>query len=318
MTDSFLLDVCIVLQIIGLAYLYYKAHKNDRFTEIFVEEPNNKYSHVIYSKSSPEIFAEIMSKLPNKSSPETFIESEIITESPLESFNVYLNNSISIFDNISINIFLVFFFIIFSFFIINNNLSIKKNIILILFLKNIFDFFFNNFKNLVSNVRFERYFFLLFSVFLFIIFENIGGLYLLELSYNSHAIITLFLSFFLFFNYLINFIINFNENIYKKFLQNNINIFFASFLFIIEIISFLIRPFSLGIRLFANILSGHILIHIFFNVLIFTFKFFFWYSFLIFAFCLFILCMEIFVGLIQAYIFFILNLIYLKDISKLH
>ena len=170
----------------------------------------------------------------------------------------------------------------------------------------------------MSNVRFERYFFLLLSVFLFIIFENIGGLYLLELSYNSHAIITLFLSFFLFFNYFINFIINFNEKIYKKFVQNNINIFFAAFLFIIEIISFLIRPFSLGIRLFANILSGHILIHIFFNVLIFTFKFFFWYSLLIFLFCLFILGMEIFVGFIQAYIFFILNLIYLKDISKLH
>ena len=238
--------------------------------------------------------------------------------SPLESFNVFLSSSTKIFDNVSINIFLIFFLIIFSFFILNNNLSIKKNIVLILFLKNIFNFFFNNFKNLISNVRFERYFFLLFAVFLYIIFENIGGLYLLELSYNSHAIITLFLSFFLFFNYFINFIINFNEKIYKKFVQNNINIFFAAFLFIIEIISFLIRPFSLGIRLFANILSGHILIHIFFNVLIFTFKFFFWYSLLIFLFCLFILGMEIFVGFIQAYIFFILNLIYLKDISKLH
>lgn len=290
-----LLGISFVLQVIEISHTVYKiCAKSDRFKGILVEEPNNN----------------------NKDSNESPLES--FNESPLESFNVYLNNSVSIFDNISINIFLVFFFIIFSFFIINNNLSIKKNIILILFLKNIFDFFFNNFKNLVSNVRFERYFFLLLSVFLFIIFENIGGLYLLELSYNSHAIITLFLSFFLFFNYLINFIINFNENIYKKFLQNNINIFFASFLFIIEIISFLIRPFSLGIRLFANILSGHILIHIFFNVLIFTFKFFFWYSFLIFAFCLFILCMEIFVGLIQAYIFFILNLIYLKDISKLH
>lgn len=194
--------------------------------------------------------------------------------SPLESFDVIIENGITFFSNISINIFLIFFFIIlfFSYF---NNRSIKENIPLINLVNLIFNFFFNTFKNLVPNVRYERYFFLLLSTFVFILFENLGSFYLLELPFTSHAVITLFLSFILFFNYVIIMLINFNELSYKKFVQKNINIFFAFFLFFIELISFLIRPFSLGIRLFANILSGHISVHIFFSAFIFTFKFMF-------------------------------------------
>ena len=248
---------------------------------------------------------------------ENWVSSEEFVISPLESFNVIVENNIKIFSNISINIFFIFFFIVlfFSYF---NNKSIKKNIILINILTFFFDFFFKNFKNLVSNVRYERYFFLMLTIFVFIVFENLGSFYLLELPFNSHAVITLFLSFILFFNYVINFLINFNETSYKKFIQKDINIFIIIFLFFIELISFFIRPLSLGVRLFANILSGHISVHIFFTAFIFAFKFMFWFSLLILIFCLFILAMEIFVALVQAYIFFVLNLIYLNEISKLH
>ena len=201
-------------------------------------------------------------------------EASEISASPLETFNVIIDNNISFFSNFSINIFLIFFLIIlfFSYF---NNKSIKKNIVLINTLTFFFNFFFNNFKNLVLSVRYERYFFLLLTIFIFIIFENLGSFYLLELPFNSHAVITLFLSFILFFNYVINFLINFNETSYKKFIQKDINVFITIFLFFIELISFFIRPFSLGVRLFANILSGHILVHIFFTAFIFAFKFMF-------------------------------------------
>ena len=244
-------------------------------------------------------------------------ESDSSMQSPLEAFNVIIDNNTILFSNISINIFFIFFFIVlfFSYF---NNKSIKKNMALINILNYFFSSFFANFKNLVPNVRYERYFFVLLATFIFIIFENLGSFYLLELPFNSHAIITLFLSFILFFNYVINILINFNEKGYKKFVQQNINIFFAIFLFFIELISFFIRPFSLGVRLFANILSGHILVHIFFTAFIFAFKFMFWFSLIILVFCLFILVMEIFVAVVQAYIFFVLNLIYLNETSKLH
>ena len=205
---------------------------------------------------------------------ETSNEVSEVSASPLEAFNVIIDNNISFFSNFSINVFLIFFLIIlfFSYF---NNRSIKKNIVLINTLTFFFNFFFNNFKNLVLNVRYERYFFLLLTIFIFIIFENLGSFYLLELPFNSHAVITLFLSFILFFNYVINFLINFNETSYKKFIQKDINVFITIFLFFIELISFFIRPFSLGVRLFANILSGHILVHIFFTAFIFAFKFMF-------------------------------------------
>ena len=263
-----------------------------------------------------KIITEQVTKPKNKNNSIVEEKNDIMS-SPLESFNVMIESNINLFSNVSLNIFLIFFSIIlfFSYF---NNRSIKKNVPLINLLSFFFDFFFSTFKNLVPNVRYERYFFILLATFVFIVFENLGSFYFLELPFSSHAVITLFLSFILFFNYVITMLINFNELSYKKFVQKNINIFFAFFLFFIELISFLIRPFSLGIRLFANILSGHILVHIFFTAFIFAFKFMFWFSLLILIFCLFILVMEIFVAIVQAYIFFILNLIYLNETSKLH
>jgi len=275
------------------------------------------YNYLFKSQKQTNINLNKQVEKPKTESKLIMEEKDNIMNSPLESFNVMIENNINFFSNISLNIFLIFFSIIlfFSYF---NNRSIKKNIPLINLLSFFFNFFFDTFKNLVPNVRYERYFFILLTTFIFIVFENLGSFYLLELPFSSHAVITLFLSFILFFNYVLTMLINFNELSYKKFVQKNINIFFACFLFFIELISFLIRPFSLGIRLFANILSGHILVHIFFTAFIFAFKFMFWFSLLILIFCLFILVMEIFVAVVQAYIFFILNLIYLNETSKLH
>ena len=237
--------------------------------KIFENKAKNDETLEIYNKLLSVV--EILNKHNEKLDQNYIAESQV---SPLESFEVIIENSTKIFSDISINIFFIFFFIIF-FFSYFNNKSIKRNIILIRILTFFFDFFFKNFKNLVSNIRYERYFFLMLTVLVFIVFENLGSFYLLELPFNSHAVITLFLSFILFFNYVINFLINFNETSYKKFIQKDINIFIIIFLFFIELISFLIRPLSLGVRLFANILSGHIPVHIFFTAFIFVFKFIF-------------------------------------------
>ena len=163
----------------------------------------------------------------------------------------------------------------------------------------------------------ERFFFVIISYFLCIIFFNLGGFSFYELSFMSHVSITFFFSFSIFINYVINLFINFNESFYLKFVQKA-NVILVPFLFLIEIVSFFVRPFSLGIRLFANVMSGHILMHMFFSTFIFCYKISFWVSFFIFGFCLFIFFMELFVSFIQAYIFMILLLVYSIDLVNIH
>jgi len=244
----------------------------------------------------------------------------LLNKNPLESFLVLNENFNNLhFDNLSVNI-VVNFTIIFIFFalLLDNTFNIFLNYNNVKISKLFLDYFYAIFKNILPNTRSERFFYPSLYLFIYILFTNIAGFCLLELSLTSHAIIAIFLSFFLFFNCVINIFINFNENTYKKFLQKDSGIFLIAPLFLIELISFLVRPFSLGVRLFANILSGHILIHIFFNAFLYAYKSIFWAASIVLLFCLFILGMEIFVAFVQSYIFFILSLIYLKDAVKIH
>ncbi len=232
---------------------------------------------------------------------------------PLDSFEVVIDN-IFLFNNYTISL-LISFFIIVWFFIVffQNDLSINKNIFFIFIFKNAITFFMSLFKSLIVTIRFQRFIFIILATILFILFTNIAGFFLLELSLTSHAIVTLFLSFSLFFSFFICELLVKFEKIYEKFYLKNLNIFLTIILFFVEVISYFVRPFSLGIRLFANILSGHILIHIFFGALLAVYKLFFWLAILLLFVVIFILIMEIFVSFIQSYIFFILSLIYLSE-----
>jgi len=234
--------------------------------------------------------------------------------SPLESFSV-VNNSTFFFNNLNLDILLYFMFVVvFISLVLQSSNSFFTNKHLFFFINKVYFLLFNLFKNLILSIRLERFFNFVSSVFILIVFMNLAGFFLLELSITSHAVITLFLSFTLFFNYLITSLIINNEKFYKQFVISNLNFVLAIVLFLIELTSYFVRPFSLGIRLFANILSGHILIHIFFSAFLYAYKLFFWLSVFIFFMVLFVLTMEIFVSFVQAYIYLILSIIYMQDI----
>jgi ATP synthase subunit 6 len=92
--------------------------------------------------------------------------------------------------------------------------------------------------------------------------------------------------------------------------------FLIPLLIIIEISSYIIRTFSLAIRLSANIMAGHTLMFVISSFLlkIMSFGIFFWFLSLILI-CL-ILMLELGVAILQAYVFTILILIYLNDSLK--
>ncbi len=83
----------------------------------------------------------------------------------------------------------------------------------------------------------------------------------------------------------------------------------------IEIISQLARPVTLAVRLFANMTAGHIILIVLFSLMIAAPVYIGW---LPFGFTVAIYGLELFVAIIQAYIFTILATVYLGDAIKLH
>merc|ERR1712137_1430410 len=103
-------------------------------------------------------------------------------------------------------------------------------------------------------IRFYNYYPFLYHIFLFILFNNLLGLVPYGFS-NSTFIIH---------NFVLSFIGIFIQGIYyyKLFIPKNVPAALIPFLMVIELISHIAKAFSLAIRLFANIMSSHILLHI--------------------------------------------------------
>jgi F-type H+-transporting ATPase subunit a len=99
-------------------------------------------------------------------------------------------------------------------------------------------------------------------LFLFVFLSNVIGMVPFSLTTTSHLILTI--------SYALSFFIGINiigiryqkENWFKIFLPAGVPLFIIPALFIIELISYFARVVSLSVRLFANMLSGHILLKI--------------------------------------------------------
>jgi ATP synthase subunit 6 len=87
---------------------------------------------------------------------------------------------------------------------------------------------------------------------------------------------------------------------------------------VIELSSYVIRAFSLAIRLSANIMAGHILVDIIAEVIAYLNYSFIDLSFIVFILLMSLFFLEIGVALLQAYVFILLITIYLNDAVNLH
>jgi len=93
------------------------------------------------------------------------------------------------------------------------------------------------------------------------------------------------------------------------------------FLFLIKLLSYISGLFSLAIRLFANMLSGHTLLKILTSFVFISFysgSFFFFINIFSLIILHVIVVIEISIGLLQAYVFFVLINIYMNDVFHLH
>lgn len=169
-------------------------------------------------------------------------------------------------------------------------------------------------ENIGSKGR--EYFPLIFSLFVMVLMGNMLGMIPYSFTYTSHLIVTGALAMLIFFTVLIIGVARHGTHFLQLFVPPGVPLWLFPLIIPIELLSFLVRPVTLSVRLFANMMAGHLMLKVFagfsvamvgmgaggvamgilpaaFNVLLITFEFL--------------------IAFLQAYVFTILSCIYLKD-----
>jgi len=158
-----------------------------------------------------------------------------------------------------------------------------------------------------------RYFPLLFIVFFLILFSNLIGLVPFSFAPTSHIALTFSIALSCNLAFVV---IGFKENglsFLKLFVPKGGPVWLFPVIVIIEFVSYLLRTFSLSIRLFANIMAGHTLLHILSSFVSAFLKSNAELAFLPSMLILAVIGLELGVAFLQAYVFVILLCIYLND-----
>ena len=162
-----------------------------------------------------------------------------------------------------------------------------------------------------------RFFPLVYSLFMFILVSNLIGIIPYAFTVSSHIIITAAFALLVFFTVLIYGFYKNGLKFFKIFVPAGIPIYILPLVVMIEILSFLSRPLSHIVRLFANMLAGHITLKVFagFVALLGTsLGAIGWIGGVVpLALTVAIYALEILVAFLQAYVFAILTCIYLND-----
>jgi len=236
--------------------------------------------------------------------------------SPLEQFDVIplIYFSIGKIDITIFNIFLPLILII-SFWLIINTFYINYKIIptnIQYILESIIEFIINIIKNQIGKEGF-LYLPFIFTIFTFVLFANLLSVIPFGIALTSHLIVIMWLSLSICSAIFILGLVYNNLKFLKIFIPK-CPLALLPILILIELFSYIIRAFSLSIRLTANILAGHTLVNIISVFIVNTLTINILFSFIGFIGIFAILLLELGVACLQAYVMTILICIYLKDI----
>jgi F-type H+-transporting ATPase subunit a len=160
----------------------------------------------------------------------------------------------------------------------------------------------------------RAYFPFLFTLFMFVLLGNLLGMVPWSFTFTSHIIVTFALAALVFVGVTLIGIFRHGLHFLKLFVPHGVPLILLFLLVPIEILSYFIRPFTLSIRLFANMMAGHTMLVIFAG---------FVGALGIFgigplAMDVFLVLLEFLVAALQAYVFVILSCLYLRDAIHLH
>jgi len=168
----------------------------------------------------------------------------------------------------------------------------------------------------------------IFSLFTFILVANILGLLPLAVvpglhsfTSTSHFSVTYVLAIMSFSIVLIVGFWRHGLHFFSLFVPHGTPVVMIPLIFLVEFISFMVRPFSLGLRLFVAMIAGHILMEVFGNFIVSGLNggaLGFGVGLLSFLFIVGVAALELLVCAIQAYVFALLTTLYLNDAINLH
>jgi len=161
-----------------------------------------------------------------------------------------------------------------------------------------------------------RFFPLVFSLFMFILISNVVGLVPYTFTVASHIVVTAALALLVFFTVLVYGFWKNGLHFFKLFVPSGIPIYILPLIVFIEVLSFLSRPISHSVRLFANMLAGHITLKVFasFVTMLGGFGLVGWVGAVLpLGLTVALTALELLVAFLQAYVFAILTCIYLND-----
>ena len=155
----------------------------------------------------------------------------------------------------------------------------------------------------------------IFSLFMFVLFCNMVGMLPYSFTVTSHIIVTLIMALFIFVAVTIIGFIKHGLKYLSIFVPSGVPVILLPLITVIEIISYLSRPVSLSVRLFANMMAGHTMLKVFGGFVVSLGILGGW---LPLSFSVALTGLEILVAFLQAYVFAILTCIYLNDALNLH
>ena len=161
-----------------------------------------------------------------------------------------------------------------------------------------------------------KFFPLVFSLFMFICVSNLVGIIPYTFTISSHIIVTASLALLVFFTVLIYGLYRNGLRFFKLFVPSGIPMVILPLVVLIEIISFLSRPISHSVRLFANMLAGHITLKVFasFVTMLGAMGVVGWAGAILpLGLTVALTALELLVAFLQAYVFTILTCIYIND-----
>nr|AYR06684.1 ATP synthase F0 subunit 6 [Rhodogorgon sp.] len=239
---------------------------------------------------------------------------EIVTILPLTclGLNISLTNS-SLF--LLISTFIIFFWLNLSFFknnIIPNNWQVLQ--------ENFYQLTVNMVRDNLGN-KGEYYFPFIFSLHIILLFCNLIGMIPYSFTVTSHIIFTFGLALSIFIGINIIGIQIHGFKFFSLFLPRGVPLIIIPLLVTIEIVSYVVKVFTLSIRLFANMTSGHTLLKIiagFAWTMLTAGGLLAFFHLIPLILLLILIGLELGIAILQAYVFTLLTCIYLNDVIDLH
>ena len=160
-----------------------------------------------------------------------------------------------------------------------------------------------------------KFFPFVFSLFMFVFFSNLLGLIPGSFTVTSQIIVTFAFAALVIGIVIIYGFIKNGTHFLHLFVPSGVSPILMPFIVLIEVISFVSRPISLSVRLFANMLAGHVLLKVFAG---FVVGLGIWGGWAPLIFMIGFTGFEVMVAVLQAFIFTLLTCIYLNDALHMH